>query len=114
MNWCIKISSLYYDKVSSSFCGLRNYLLVLATYLHIRTYTHTYNYTYTYTYTNTHIHTYIHRYFMMAGAVVLNVQKGVFRTNCIDCLDRTNVVQSMLAKKSLLTQLQVHTYSQPV
>lgn len=28
-------------------------------------------------------------------------QDGVFRTNCMDCLDRTNVVQSMLAKRSL-------------
>uniref|UniRef100_A0A182STW7 Phosphatidylinositol-3-phosphatase SAC1 n=1 Tax=Anopheles maculatus TaxID=74869 RepID=A0A182STW7_9DIPT len=28
-------------------------------------------------------------------------QKGVFRTNCIDCLDRTNVVQSLIAKRSL-------------
>ena len=26
---------------------------------------------------------------------------GVFRTNCIDCLDRTNVVQSMLAHRNL-------------
>lgn len=34
------------------------------------------------------------------GAVLSN-QTGVFRTNCIDCLDRTNVVQSMLAKRSL-------------
>lgn len=25
-------------------------------------------------------------------------QNGVFRVNCIDCLDRTNVVQSALAK----------------
>ena len=31
---------------------------------------------------------------------------GVMRTNCIDCLDRTNVVQSMLARKSLTQQLQ--------
>ena len=28
-------------------------------------------------------------------------QTGVFRTNCIDCLDRTNVVQSMLARRNL-------------
>ena len=28
-------------------------------------------------------------------------QKGVFRTNCIDCLDRTNVVQSLLATENL-------------
>ena len=41
-----------------------------------------------------------------SGAVV-SVQQGVFRTNCIDCLDRTNVVQSMFARRSLLHQLQV-------
>lgn len=38
------------------------------------------------------------------GAVVAT-QTGVFRTNCIDCLDRTNVVQSMLAKRSLVQVL---------
>lgn len=43
-----------------------------------------------------------------SGAVV-SVQQGVFRTNCIDCLDRTNVVQSMFARQSLLHQLQVYT-----
>lgn len=32
---------------------------------------------------------------------LISSQDGIFRTNCIDCLDRTNVVQSMLAKKSL-------------
>uniref|UniRef100_A0A182QZ36 Phosphatidylinositol-3-phosphatase SAC1 n=1 Tax=Anopheles farauti TaxID=69004 RepID=A0A182QZ36_9DIPT len=32
---------------------------------------------------------------------VYSVQQGVFRTNCIDCLDRTNVVQSLIAKRSL-------------
>lgn len=32
-------------------------------------------------------------------------QKGVFRTNCMDCLDRTNVVQSVLARNILLSQL---------
>ncbi|KAL6058900.1 Phosphatidylinositide phosphatase SAC1 [Balamuthia mandrillaris] len=32
-------------------------------------------------------------------------QDGVFRTNCIDNLDRTNVVQSMLARRSLELQL---------
>ncbi len=41
-----------------------------------------------------------------SGTVVC-VQQGVFRTNCIDCLDRTNVVQSMLAQKCLESQLQV-------
>lgn len=32
-------------------------------------------------------------------------QDGVFRTNCIDCLDRTNVVQSMLARRCLTAML---------
>ncbi|KAK4480007.1 hypothetical protein RD792_013064 [Penstemon davidsonii] len=33
-------------------------------------------------------------------------QVGVVRTNCIDCLDRTNVTQSMIARKMLEFQLQ--------
>ena len=28
------------------------------------------------------------------------IQKGIFRTNCIDCLDRTNVVQVILQQRS--------------
>eukprot|EP00736_Rhodelphis_marinus_P001238 Rmarinus@m.16565 len=32
-------------------------------------------------------------------------QSGVFRTNCMDNLDRTNVVQSLLARQSVLEQL---------
>ena len=28
-------------------------------------------------------------------------QKGVFRTNCMDCLDRTNVVQSYMGGETL-------------
>ncbi|QPC77421.1 hypothetical protein HYE68_008173 [Fusarium pseudograminearum] len=32
-------------------------------------------------------------------------QKGVFRTNCMDCLDRTNVCQSSFAKHMLEVQL---------
>lgn len=32
-------------------------------------------------------------------------QIGMFRTNCMDCLDRTNVVQSVFARNSLLSQL---------
>uniref|UniRef100_A0A8C9ZNL3 SAC1 like phosphatidylinositide phosphatase b n=1 Tax=Sander lucioperca TaxID=283035 RepID=A0A8C9ZNL3_SANLU len=38
------------------------------------------------------------------GKVLLN-QEGVFRSNCMDCLDRTNVIQSMLAQRSLQSQL---------
>lgn len=33
-------------------------------------------------------------------------QVGVFRTNCIDCLDRTNVVQGLLARKAMEAVLQ--------
>lgn len=41
-------------------------------------------------------------YFLLTrDGLLLSVQDGVFRTNCIDCLDRTNVVQSMLAKRVL-------------
>ncbi|KAJ8533775.1 hypothetical protein K7X08_007099 [Anisodus acutangulus] len=37
---------------------------------------------------------------------ILLEQRGVIRSNCIDCLDRTNVTQSYLARKSLDSQLQ--------
>ncbi|KAL4214955.1 DNase I-like protein [Rhizopus microsporus] len=32
-------------------------------------------------------------------------QKGVFRTNCMDCLDRTNLVQNEISKRLLLNYL---------
>ncbi|XP_026228172.1 phosphatidylinositide phosphatase SAC1-B isoform X1 [Anabas testudineus] len=38
------------------------------------------------------------------GKVLLN-QDGTFRSNCMDCLDRTNVIQSLLARRSLQSQL---------
>jgi hypothetical protein len=44
-------------------------------------------------------------YFMSQDASIVSLQSGVFRTNCIDCLDRTNVVQSMLASHVLQNQL---------
>ncbi|KAJ1916709.1 Phosphoinositide phosphatase sac1 [Mycoemilia scoparia] len=34
------------------------------------------------------------------------IQTGVMRTNCMDCLDRTNVVQSVIARSILTRQLQ--------
>ncbi|KAG9345110.1 hypothetical protein JZ751_009651 [Albula glossodonta] len=37
---------------------------------------------------------------------VLEHQEGTFRSNCMDCLDRTNVIQSLLARRSLNSQLQ--------
>ncbi|KAF7994518.1 hypothetical protein HCN44_003990 [Aphidius gifuensis] len=45
-------------------------------------------------------------YFLLSKeGLLLSSQDGIFRTNCIDCLDRTNVVQSMLAKKVLTITL---------
>jgi phosphatidylinositol 4-phosphatase len=34
-----------------------------------------------------------------------SIQRGVFRTNCIDTLDRTNVVQGLLARRQLESEL---------
>ncbi|KAF9728344.1 hypothetical protein PMIN01_13625 [Paraphaeosphaeria minitans] len=39
------------------------------------------------------------------------VQSGVLRTNCMDCLDRTNVVQSACARITLEAQLSAGDYS---
>jgi phosphatidylinositol 4-phosphatase len=36
----------------------------------------------------------------------IKLQGGVIRTNCLDNLDRTNIVQSSLAKRVLAQQLQ--------
>lgn len=33
------------------------------------------------------------RYLWISDNTIMSQQKGVFRVNCIDCLDRTNVVQ---------------------
>lgn len=40
-------------------------------------------------------------FLLTRNGVLASQQTGAFRTNCIDCLDRTNVVQSMLARRSL-------------
>ncbi|XP_013926529.1 PREDICTED: phosphatidylinositide phosphatase SAC1 [Thamnophis sirtalis] len=46
-------------------------------------------------------------YFLVdAEGKVDTQQEGIFRSNCMDCLDRTNVVQSLLARRSLQSQLQ--------
>lgn len=47
-------------------------------------------------------------FLMLRDGAIVSQQDGVFRTNCIDCLDRTNVVQSLLAKRSLQHQLLVN------
>ncbi|RPB10626.1 hypothetical protein P167DRAFT_490585 [Morchella conica CCBAS932] len=50
-----------------------------------------------------------HRYFHSVGsghmASVKSWQTGVVRTNCMDCLDRTNVVQSIIARTVLAQQM---------
>uniref|UniRef100_A0A8C5QI20 Phosphatidylinositol-3-phosphatase SAC1 n=1 Tax=Leptobrachium leishanense TaxID=445787 RepID=A0A8C5QI20_9ANUR len=47
------------------------------------------------------------RFFLVdADGKVLLQQEGIFRSNCMDCLDRTNVIQSLLARRSLQVQLQ--------
>lgn len=49
-------------------------------------------------------------FLLLEDGTLLLAQDGVFRTNCIDCLDRTNVVQSMIAKRVLndvLSRLQI-------
>lgn len=46
------------------------------------------------------------RYFCrLSSGQVTSWQSGVIRTNCMDNLDRTNVVQSLLARRSLIYQL---------
>ncbi|KAJ8523873.1 hypothetical protein ON010_g17245 [Phytophthora cinnamomi] len=47
-----------------------------------------------------------HGYFCKsADGAVVSKQSGVVRTNCMDNLDRTNVVQSLFGRRSLLLQL---------
>ena len=49
----------------------------------------------------------LHRYFRINedGSSAQKVQTGVVRTNCMDNLDRTNVVQATIAKWTLNQQL---------
>ncbi|KAJ7413949.1 Phosphatidylinositide phosphatase SAC1 [Willisornis vidua] len=46
-------------------------------------------------------------YFLVdSDGKIVTQQEGIFRSNCMDCLDRTNVIQSLLARRSLQAQLQ--------
>ncbi|XP_078261878.1 synaptojanin-2-like [Rhinoraja longicauda] len=45
-------------------------------------------------------------FFTSGERVHLRLQTGVFRTNCLDCLDRTNIVQSYVALEVLYYQLE--------
>lgn len=45
-------------------------------------------------------------FFWVSNNMLLSKQKGIFRVNCIDCLDRTNVVQSAFARHVMSMQLE--------
>uniref|UniRef100_A0A0E0MEY1 SAC domain-containing protein n=1 Tax=Oryza punctata TaxID=4537 RepID=A0A0E0MEY1_ORYPU len=48
-----------------------------------------------------------HRYFLLnSKGEKMEEQTGTVRTNCVDCLDRTNVTQNMIGRKILESQLQ--------
>ncbi len=40
-----------------------------------------------------------------ANGSIARLQHGLVRTNCMDCLDRTNVVQTLFAKRALHSQM---------
>ena len=40
------------------------------------------------------------------GEVVILQQEGIFRTNCLDCLDRTNLIQTIISQMALEQFLQ--------
>jgi hypothetical protein len=44
-------------------------------------------------------------FFWVDGQGKVLEQAGVFRVNCVDCLDRTNVVQTAIARRVLELQL---------
>jgi hypothetical protein len=43
--------------------------------------------------------------FNLSSAKIIKKQSGVFRTNCLDCLDRTNYFQSRIALETLKEML---------
>ncbi|RZF41273.1 hypothetical protein LSTR_LSTR010501 [Laodelphax striatellus] len=55
----------------------------------------------------------IEEFAVAPGGTVLSQQYTVIRTNCIDCLDRTNVVQYMLARSCILASLKKHGILRP-
>lgn len=56
-------------------------------------------------------------YFRSTAGHIVSKQTGVFRTSCMDCLDRTNVVQSMISEQfvqDVLTDLGILNEGQMV
>ncbi|KAI1721254.1 sacI homology domain-containing protein [Ditylenchus destructor] len=45
------------------------------------------------------------QFFHLKGDTVFKFQKGVIRTNCLDCLDRTNCVQTLVGMETLVLQM---------
>jgi hypothetical protein len=45
------------------------------------------------------------RFLWISGNTVMSKQNGVYRVNCIDCLDRTNVVQVSYLHSLLLKDI---------
>lgn len=44
-------------------------------------------------------------YTKIVGKTIVDGQNGIVRTNCVDCLDRTTVIQSMIARQMFERQL---------
>lgn len=40
-----------------------------------------------------------------SGSYLLELQKGIIRSNCVDCLDRTNVFQQVIGTAVMVSQL---------
>ena len=66
--------------------------------------------------TEVHIYVLVYIYWTFTGIIafvrvdkkgVICEQMGVFRINCIDCLDRTNVVQTAIARIAMETQVNI-------
>ena len=47
-----------------------------------------------------------HSFFLLKNNEICSQQKGVTRTNCLDCLDRTNCVQIFIGLEVLAQQLE--------
>lgn len=41
------------------------------------------------------------------GKIHLGFQRGVIRTNCVDCLDRTNLMQNLISERAFYQQLRI-------
>lgn len=52
-------------------------------------------------------------FFLMKSLEAIQNQKGIVRVNCVDCLDRTNITQSLLGRKALETILRnIHVFEE--